>query len=103
MNLLRQNPVLAPFGCPALGYPVGRLRVGPVQLDGICGTLIVALLIDGRHVSVDADGEDGARARFIRSPANLDDLDDLDFPKIGHHLRQIFAEHRTEWEASRAS
>ncbi|MFC8449758.1 aspartate-alanine antiporter [Kitasatospora sp. NPDC057223] len=67
MSLLRENAVLALFTCLALGYLVGKLRVGPIQLGGICGTLIVAMLIGSRHVSVNSDVKNVAFALFIFS------------------------------------
>ncbi|GAA2943841.1 aspartate-alanine antiporter [Streptomyces enissocaesilis] len=45
MGVLRAHPELALFLCLAAGYLVGRLRVGPITLGGIAGTLIVALLV----------------------------------------------------------
>ncbi len=67
MNLLRENPVLALFTVLALGYLIGKLRVGPIQLGGICGTLIVAMLIGAQHVSVSSDVKNVAFALFIFS------------------------------------
>ncbi|MFF9144142.1 aspartate-alanine antiporter [Streptomyces sp. NPDC014861] len=45
MGVLRDHPELALFLCLAAGYLVGKLRVGPITLGGICGTLIVSLLM----------------------------------------------------------
>ncbi|GAA3913742.1 aspartate-alanine antiporter [Streptomyces gulbargensis] len=45
MGVLRDHPELALFLCLAAGYLLGKLRVGPLTLGGICGTLIVALLL----------------------------------------------------------
>ncbi|MFJ3585221.1 aspartate-alanine antiporter [Streptomyces sp. NPDC090127] len=45
MGVLRDNPELALFLCLAAGYLLGKLRVGPLTLGGICGTLIVSLLL----------------------------------------------------------
>lgn len=45
MGVLRDNPELALFLCLSAGYLVGKLRVGPITLGGICGTLIVSLLL----------------------------------------------------------
>lgn len=45
MGVLRDHPELALFLCLAVGYLVGKLRVGPITLGGICGTLIVSLLV----------------------------------------------------------
>ncbi|MGW2395086.1 aspartate-alanine antiporter [Kitasatospora sp. NPDC001664] len=67
MSLLRENAVLALFACLALGYLIGKLRVGPIQLGGICGTLIVSMLIGAQKVSVNADVKNVAFALFIFS------------------------------------
>ncbi|MFI6985301.1 aspartate-alanine antiporter [Embleya sp. NPDC050154] len=67
LNLMRENAVLALFACLTLGYLVGRLRVGPITLGGICGTLIVSMLIGAQHVSVNADVKNVAFALFIFS------------------------------------
>ncbi|MGW2299756.1 aspartate-alanine antiporter [Streptomyces sp. NPDC001809] len=45
MGVLRDHPELALFLCLSAGYLVGKLRVGPITLGGICGTLIVSLLV----------------------------------------------------------
>ncbi|MER5636919.1 aspartate-alanine antiporter [Kitasatospora sp. NPDC002227] len=67
MSLLRENAVLALFACLGIGYLVGKLRVGPIQLGGICGTLIVSMLIGAQHVSVNSDVKNVAFALFIFS------------------------------------
>jgi putative transport protein len=67
MSLLRENAVLALFTCLALGYLIGKLRVGPITLGGICGTLIVSMLIGSRHVSVNPDVKNIAFGLFIFS------------------------------------
>ncbi|MFD7031075.1 aspartate-alanine antiporter [Streptomyces sp. NPDC059917] len=56
MGVLRDHPELALFLCLALGYLVGKLRVGPVVLGGICGTLIVSLLL-GAWTGTEVDGD----------------------------------------------
>jgi putative transport protein len=38
-------PIAVLFVTVGLGYLIGKLKVGPIQLGGVCGTLIVALLI----------------------------------------------------------
>ncbi len=55
MGIIRGHPELALFLCLAVGYLVGKLHVGPITLGGICGTLIVSLLLGTRHVSVGDD------------------------------------------------
>ncbi|MGD6745299.1 aspartate-alanine antiporter [Streptomyces sp. BH106] len=56
MGVLKDHPELVLFVSLALGYLVGKLRVGPLTLGGICGTLIVSLLLGAwtkAHVSDD--------------------------------------------------
>lgn len=67
MGVLRDNPALSLFLCLAAGYLLGKLRVGPIALGGICGTLIVSLLLGTRHVSVDDDVKTVFFALFIFS------------------------------------
>ncbi|MCX4547311.1 aspartate-alanine antiporter [Streptomyces sp. NBC_01500] len=55
MGTIRDHPELALFLCVAAGYLVGKLRIGPITLGGICGVLIVSLLLGTRHVTVDDD------------------------------------------------
>ncbi|NYV73933.1 aspartate-alanine antiporter [Streptomyces sp. UH6] len=43
--MIKDHPELAVFLCLAAGYLVGKVRVGPITLGGICGTLIVSLLL----------------------------------------------------------
>jgi aspartate-alanine antiporter len=52
--VLHQVPELALFLALGLGYAVGQIRFGPIQLGGVCGTLIVALLIGQLGVTLDA-------------------------------------------------
>ncbi|WP_369214834.1 aspartate-alanine antiporter [Streptomyces flavofungini] len=56
MGVLRDHPELALFLCLALGHLLGRLRVGPLTLGGICGTLIVSLLL-GAWTKVTVSGD----------------------------------------------
>ncbi|WP_329231463.1 aspartate-alanine antiporter [Streptomyces sp. NBC_01460] len=67
MGVLRDNPALSLFLCLAAGYLVGKLRVGPITLGGICGTLIVSLLLGTQHISVDDDVKTVFFALFIFS------------------------------------
>ncbi|MFE5241011.1 MULTISPECIES: aspartate-alanine antiporter [unclassified Streptomyces] len=67
MGVLRDNPALSLFLCLAAGYLVGKLRVGPITLGGICGTLIVSLLLGTQHISVDEDVKTVFFALFIFS------------------------------------
>ncbi|OQQ13883.1 aspartate-alanine antiporter [Streptomyces sp. M41(2017)] len=45
MGVIKDHPELAIFLCLGAGYLVGKLRIGPITLGGICGTLIVSLLL----------------------------------------------------------
>ncbi|GHB66258.1 aspartate-alanine antiporter [Streptomyces xanthochromogenes] len=56
MGILKDHPELALFLCLALGYLVGKLRAGPITLGGICGTLIVSLLM-GAWAKVQVSGD----------------------------------------------
>ncbi len=64
-DYLRRTPEAALFLCLASGYALGRLRVREIQLGGICGTLIVALLVGQIGVQVDAGVKNVAFALFI--------------------------------------
>lgn len=64
-HLLQSTPEIALFVCLALGYLVGKLRVGPIRLGGICGTLIVALVVGLLDVSLDEEVRTIAFALFI--------------------------------------
>ncbi|MEU5695788.1 aspartate-alanine antiporter [Actinosynnema sp. NPDC020468] len=64
-HLVQSTPEIALFVCLALGYLVGRLRVGPIQLGGICGTLIVALVVGLLEVSLNDQVRTIAFALFI--------------------------------------
>lgn len=64
MGLLT-NATAALFLSIALGHLIGRLRIGPVQLGGVCGTLFVALAIGQLGVTVSNDLKNTAFALFI--------------------------------------
>ncbi|MEU3397683.1 aspartate-alanine antiporter [Streptomyces filamentosus] len=68
MGVLRDHPELALFLCLSAGYLVGKLRVGPITLGGICGTLIVSLLMGAwAEVTVSDDVKTIFFALFIFS------------------------------------
>ncbi|MGW4375149.1 aspartate-alanine antiporter [Streptomyces albidoflavus] len=67
MGIIRDHPELALFLSLAAGYLLGKLRVGPITLGGICGTLIVSLLLGTQHVSVGDDVRSVFFALFIFS------------------------------------
>jgi len=65
MHAFLARPEVALFLALALGHLLGRLRIGPVQVGGICGTLIVALVIGQIGVRLSADLKNVAFALFI--------------------------------------
>lgn len=63
--LLAGQPEIALFLALAVGHAVGAIRFGPFQLGGICGTLIVSLIIGQSGVRLDNDVKNVAFALFI--------------------------------------
>ncbi len=61
VSLLQQHPEIALFLVLALGYALGQIRFGPIQLGGICGTLIVALVVG----QLDIHLSDGVKNTFF--------------------------------------
>lgn len=58
-------PIAVLFVTVGLGYLIGKLKVGPIQLGGVCGTLIVALLIGQTGCQMHGDLKEVAFALFI--------------------------------------
>lgn len=58
-------PIAIVFLAVGLGFLVGRLRIGPVELGGVCGTLIVALLLGQTGCQASFQVKDIAFALFI--------------------------------------
>lgn len=58
-------PIAVLFLTVVLGYLIGKLKVGPIQLGGVCGTLIVALLIGQTGCQMRGDLKEVAFALFI--------------------------------------
>jgi len=59
------QPVVALFLSLAIGYLIGKIRIGPVKIGGVCGTLFVALAIGQLGVSLSPDLRNVAFALFI--------------------------------------
>lgn len=53
-DVLRAHPEIALFLCLSIGYAIGQIRFGPIQLGGICGTLITALVVGQLGVTLEA-------------------------------------------------
>lgn len=60
-----EQPVVALFLSLTLGYLIGKIRIGPVQIGGVCGTLFVALAIGQLGVTLSPDLKNVAFALFI--------------------------------------
>src|ERR1700761_1991566 len=65
VELLRSQPEIALFVSLALGYFIGSFRLGPVQLGGGGGTLIVALVVGPTGARISPDLKNIAFALFI--------------------------------------
>jgi len=65
--LFAHSPTLALFLCVALGYAIGKIRIGTFQLGGIVGTLFAAILVGQIGIPVDAQIKTMAFAMFIYS------------------------------------
>ncbi|NKJ48561.1 aspartate-alanine antiporter [Burkholderia sp. SG-MS1] len=64
-ELLRSQREIALFASLAIGYFIGSFRVGPIQLGGVCGTLIVALILGQTGARLAPDLKNIAFALFI--------------------------------------
>ncbi|WP_369597109.1 hypothetical protein [Pandoraea sp. PE-S2T-3] len=58
-------PLITVFVCVVLGQLLGRIKLGPIQLGGVCGALLVALLIGQTGCMVEGSLKDFAFALFI--------------------------------------
>ncbi|MDM8358324.1 aspartate-alanine antiporter [Pandoraea communis] len=58
-------PLITVFVCVVLGQLLGRVRLGPIQLGGVCGALLVALLVGQTGCMVEGSLKDFAFALFI--------------------------------------
>ncbi|MBV9919851.1 MAG: hypothetical protein JOY78_03215 [Pseudonocardia sp.] len=58
-------PPLALFVSLFLGYLIGRIRIKSISLGGICGTLVVTILIGQLGVTISDDAKNIAFATFI--------------------------------------
>ncbi|ALM84058.1 aspartate-alanine antiporter [Bordetella sp. N] len=65
IGFFRDVPIALLFVTVGLGFLAGRLRAGPIQLGGVCGTLIAALLLGQTGCNVGGDTKDVAFALFI--------------------------------------
>src|ERR1700710_2842202 len=64
-NLLASQPEIALFASLALGFFIGSFKFGPIQLGGVCGTLIVALILGQSGARLSPDLKNIAFALFI--------------------------------------
>lgn len=66
-SLFSASPILALFVCVALGYTIGKARLGRFRLGGIVGTLFAAIVVGQIGVEVDENVKTLAFAAFIYS------------------------------------
>ncbi|MFT4510437.1 aspartate-alanine antiporter [Caballeronia sp. 15711] len=64
-NLLASQPEIALFASLAIGFFIGSFKLGPIQLGGVCGTLIVALILGQSGARLSPDLKNIAFALFI--------------------------------------
>ncbi|MFM0515850.1 aspartate-alanine antiporter [Caballeronia jiangsuensis] len=64
-ELFRSQPEIALFASLAFGYLIGSFKIGPIQLGGVCGTLIVSLLLGQTGARLSPDLKNIAFALFI--------------------------------------
>ncbi|TCK44567.1 aspartate-alanine antiporter [Paraburkholderia sp. BL8N3] len=64
-HLLAAQPEIALFASLAIGFFVGSFKLGPIQLGGVCGTLIVALILGQSGARISPDLKNIAFALFI--------------------------------------
>lgn len=64
-NLLATQPEIALFASLAIGFFIGSFKFGPIQLGGVCGTLIVALILGQSGARISPDLKNIAFALFI--------------------------------------
>ena len=64
-NLLASQPEIALFASLAIGFFIGSFKFGPIQLGGVCGTLIVALILGQSGARLSPDLKNIAFALFI--------------------------------------
>ncbi|WP_050468821.1 aspartate-alanine antiporter [Herbaspirillum chlorophenolicum] len=63
--LLTAIPEVVLFAALAIGYGLGKIKFGPIQLGGVCGTLIAALILGQLGVTLDPHVKSVFFALFI--------------------------------------
>jgi putative transport protein len=64
-HLLAAQPEIALFASLAIGFFIGSFKLGPIQLGGVCGTLIVALILGQSGARISPDLKNISFALFI--------------------------------------
>jgi putative transport protein len=65
LHLFAARPEIALFASLAIGFFIGSFKFGPIQLGGVCGTLIVALILGQSGARISPDLKNIAFALFI--------------------------------------
>src|SRR5262245_43877817 len=66
-NALRQHPELALFLTLAIGYALGKIRFGSVQLGAVTGVLITGVIIGQLGVAISPDLKSASFLLFLFS------------------------------------
>jgi putative transport protein len=64
-HMLADQPEIALFASLSIGFFIGSFKLRPLQLGGVCGTLIVALILGQSGARIPADLRNIAFALFI--------------------------------------
>jgi putative transport protein len=64
-HVLADQPEIALFASLAIGFFIGSFKLGPLQLGGVCGTLITALILGQSGARLSPDLKNIAFALFI--------------------------------------
>ena len=65
LRFLQHEPELALFLAIGIGFYIGQKKIGPVQLGGVCGTLLTALILGQSGVAIDPSVKNLFFAIFI--------------------------------------
>ena len=96
VELLRQHPEMALFLTLALGYLVGKIRVGPIVLGSVLGVLVVGVIVGQVGVKISADLKTAFFLLFLFSigyrtgPQFFSGLRTSGFPQIALTLLWVF-------------
>ena len=83
VETLRHHPEMALFLTLAIGYAIGRIRLGGVTLGAVVGVLITGVIIGQLGIKVSADLKTGA-ATSAPSLAAMQEVAKSKIPTLGY-------------------